>query len=102
MTSYENKFQELKTKLLGGVTLQTGVTVVRMMNVVEHTGRSDIFETAVRRSWMWNIAESVDLNDMPYACGTRFQWEKGCLAGTRESFLREICDVLNNSDEDSP
>ena len=39
---------------------------------------------------------------MPYACGARFEWEKGCLPGTRESFLREICDVLNNSDEDAP
>ena len=73
-----------------------------MMNVVEHTGRSDIFETGVRRSRMWNTAESVDLNDMSYACGARFEWEKGCLPGTRESFLREICDVLNNSDEDAP
>ena len=42
ITSYENKFRELKTALLEGVTVQTGVTVVRMMNVVEHTGRSDV------------------------------------------------------------
>ena len=46
--------------------------------------------------------ESIDLNDMPYASGARFEWEKGCLPGTRESFLRNICDVLNNPHEDAP
>jgi hypothetical protein len=39
---------------------------------------------------------------MPYAFGARFEQEKECLPGTRESFLREICDVLNNADEDAP
>ena len=39
---------------------------------------------------------------MPYAFGARFEQEKGCLPGTRESFLGEICDVLNNADEDAP
>jgi hypothetical protein len=39
---------------------------------------------------------------MPYAFGARFELEKGCLPGTRESFLQEICDVLNNADEDAP
>ncbi|KAF8130208.1 WD40 repeat-like protein, partial [Boletus edulis] len=52
-----------------------------MMNVVEH------------------VAEVMDLNDMPYAFGARYAQEKGCLPGTRESFLTEICDVLNNVDE---
>ena len=39
---------------------------------------------------------------MPYAFGARFEREKGCLPGTRRAFLREICDVLNNADEDAP
>jgi len=39
---------------------------------------------------------------MPYAFGARFEREKGCLPGTRESFLQEICDILNNPDEDAP
>ena len=38
---------------------------------------------------------------MPYA-SARYAQEKGCLAGTRECFLSEICDVLNNLDEDAP
>lgn len=42
ITDYENKLRELKIAFLEGVTVQTGVTVVRMMNVVEHTGMSDI------------------------------------------------------------
>ena len=39
ITGYENKLRELKTAFLDQVTLETGVTVIRMMNVVEHTGR---------------------------------------------------------------
>ena len=36
---YENKLRELKTAFLEGVTLQSGVTVFRMMNVVQNIGR---------------------------------------------------------------
>ena len=50
---------------------------------------------------MCHAAESVDLNDMPYA-EARYEQEKGCLPGTRESLLREICDILNDPKEDAP
>ena len=39
ITDYENKLRELKTAFLEGVTLQSGVTVFRMMNVVQNIGR---------------------------------------------------------------
>ena len=38
---------------------------------------------------------------MPYAFGARFEQEKECLPGTRESFLRDICNVLNDPEEDA-
>lgn len=41
ITDYVNKLQQLKTAFVEGVVLRRGVTVVRMVNVVEHTGRSD-------------------------------------------------------------
>ncbi|KAF8549788.1 hypothetical protein OG21DRAFT_545682 [Imleria badia] len=78
ITVYENKLRELKTSLLEGVAV---ITVVRIMNVVEH------------------IAEAIDLNDMPYAFGARYAQGKGCLAGTCGSFLPEICDVRNTHNE---
>ncbi|KAG6374093.1 hypothetical protein JVT61DRAFT_4736 [Boletus reticuloceps] len=81
ITDYETKLRELKTAFLEGVTVQAGITVVRMMNVVEH------------------VVEVMDLNDMLYAFRARYAQEKGCLPGTRESFLTEICDFLNNVDE---
>ncbi|KAG9313821.1 hypothetical protein JVU11DRAFT_4586 [Chiua virens] len=84
LTAYESKFQELKTTLLEGVALETGLTVIRMMNDMEH------------------VVDAVDLNDLPYALGARYAPEKECLPGTRESLLREICDILNNPDEDAP
>jgi len=42
VADYENKFREFKTALVEGVAVQTGITVIRMMNVVKHTGRSDV------------------------------------------------------------
>lgn len=51
---------------------------------------------------MWDTAESIDLNDMPYAAGARYVQEKGCLPGTREVVIREICDILNDSVEGAP
>ena len=51
---------------------------------------------------MWDIVESIDLNDMPYAAGARYVQEKGCLPGTREGIIREICDILNDPAEDAP
>ena len=39
---------------------------------------------------------------MPYARGARYAEEKGCLLGTRESLIREICDTLNDPAEDAP
>ena len=50
---------------------------------------------------MCNAAELIDLNDVPYA-EARCVREKECLPGTRESLLREICDVLNDPAEDAP
>ena len=38
---------------------------------------------------------------MPYA-EARYVREKACLPGTRESLLREICDILNDPAQDAP
>ena len=51
---------------------------------------------------MWDTVESIDLNDMPYAAGARYVQEKGCLAGTREAIIREICDILSDPAENAP
>ena len=94
--------RKLKTAFLEGVALQTEVTVVRMMNALEDVGRPLPPMTTVRCLLMDNTAESIDLSDMPYAFGARYAQEKGCLPGTRESVIREIRDVLNNTDENGP
>ena len=39
--TYENKLRELKTAFLEGVALRTGITVVRMVDVVQNIGRSE-------------------------------------------------------------
>ena len=49
-----------------------------------------------------NSAETIDLNDIPYAIGARYAQEKGCLPGTREALIGEICDILNDPAEDAP
>ena len=41
ITDYDNKLREFKTAFLEGVAVQTEITVVRMMNVVEAMGESN-------------------------------------------------------------
>ncbi|KAF8557376.1 hypothetical protein OG21DRAFT_308221 [Imleria badia] len=86
MASCEEKLQELKTALLDAVTVPIGVAraVVRLENLLK------------------DIVQSIDLNDMPYAFGARYDPGRGCLPGTQESFLRNICDILDNPDKDTP
>ena len=102
ITGYEDKLRELKTAFVEGAALQTEVTVVRMMNAVEDVGRPLPPMTTVRYLLMDNTAESIDLSDTPDVFGAGPAQEKGCLPGTRESILSDICDVLNNADEDGP
>jgi hypothetical protein len=39
---------------------------------------------------------------MPYAAGARFDAEKGCLSGTREKVLEEICKWVNQDGDETP
>ena len=43
ITGYENKLHKLKTNLLEGVALQTGITVVHMMNTVEDISGCNLY-----------------------------------------------------------
>jgi hypothetical protein len=47
-------------------------------------------------------AGEIHLNDMPYAAGARFDPNKGCLPGTREKVIAEICDWANEDTVDTP
>ncbi|KIJ58688.1 hypothetical protein HYDPIDRAFT_33932 [Hydnomerulius pinastri MD-312] len=84
ITEYENKLLELKNAFLQGVAVHTAVTVFRIMN------------------WVQDISMAIDLNDMPYASGAWYTREKGCLPGTRKTFISEICDIINNPADDAP
>ncbi|KAG9312578.1 hypothetical protein JVU11DRAFT_6974 [Chiua virens] len=91
IVDYQSKLQALRDAFLRGVELQTGITVVRMMSVIEHNDK--LIEQTV---------EDKDLDDMPYAKGARYDEDKGCLAGTREEMLRELREILSNPAEDAP
>ena len=41
-------------------------------------------------------AEDIDLRDIPYAAGARFNPDKGCLPGTRERIVEEIIQWANS------
>ena len=48
ITAYENRLCELKTAFLEGVALDTGITVVRMVDVVQNLGRFEPSWVAVK------------------------------------------------------
>jgi WD40 repeat protein len=43
-------------------------------------------------------AAEVDLNDMPYAHGAKFNTDKECLPGTREKIINDVTDWVNSTD----
>jgi hypothetical protein len=47
-------------------------------------------------------AGEMKLGDMPYAAGAGFDPKKGCLPGTREKVIGEICDWVNQGSDDTP
>ena len=55
----------------------------------------------VKSSWISNTAKLIALNEMPYA-QARYTSGKGCLPDTWVTLLKEIYDILNDSDEDAP
>ena len=98
---YADKFTELKAAFQGRAIVQTGITVQRILNKVENLGTPfhcrDLFHVL-----HLYIAAEVDLNDMPYAEGARFDSEKGCLPGTREEVIDEITNWVNSDGDHVP
>jgi hypothetical protein len=90
---YENKFKELKSALQERGVLQTEITVFRILDIVRGQGQHILLNTESRSND--SIAEAIDLNDIPYAPGARFNPEKGCLPGTREQIIEEIIQWVN-------
>ncbi|KAF9058771.1 hypothetical protein BDP27DRAFT_1342956 [Rhodocollybia butyracea] len=77
IVDYGKRFSELKAALLDHATINTEITVLRILDVVER------------------IETKVDLGDLPYADGARFQQSKRCLPGTRETILSKIINWID-------
>jgi hypothetical protein len=102
ITEYENKLRELKTAFLEGVTLQSRCHRISYDECRAEYRYVLLVEITSGCSRMRDTEESIVLDDMPYAAGARYVEEKGCLPGTREGIIREICDILNDPAEDAP
>ncbi|KIM89362.1 hypothetical protein PILCRDRAFT_2588 [Piloderma croceum F 1598] len=79
---YEAKFLELKLAFQGRALIHTEITVLCILDNVE------------------NIAEEIDLNDMLYAEGARFDPEKVCLPHTRDDVINKINRWINSANGD--
>ncbi|KAF8552958.1 hypothetical protein OG21DRAFT_1498054 [Imleria badia] len=93
MAGFEKRLQELKGTLLDGVTAQIGVTVA---------GISDRLKIILKPGFIWNTVQSNAFDSMLYSRASSYNLCMGCLPGTRQSFLRDICDILDNPDQDAP
>ena len=47
ITAYENKLRELKSAFLEDVALRTGITIVRMADVVQNIGKCEPHQVVV-------------------------------------------------------
>ncbi|KAE9396971.1 hypothetical protein BT96DRAFT_1021056 [Gymnopus androsaceus JB14] len=84
ITMYGSKLNELKSALLAHSTINTEITVLRIWETVK------------------KLEMKIDINDLPYANGVRFQSDKQCLPETQEGILHTIInwiDDLSNGDQ---
>ncbi|KAH7907352.1 hypothetical protein BJ138DRAFT_1014627, partial [Hygrophoropsis aurantiaca] len=82
--SYNAKIQHLKETLQRKTIFKSGICVMHILEKVD------------------DLASAVDLNDMPYAHGAKYQREKMCLPGTRKDMIDEICAWINDQGDDVP
>ncbi|KIM87374.1 hypothetical protein PILCRDRAFT_814882 [Piloderma croceum F 1598] len=82
ITQYTDKFKELKMAFQDRAILQTEIIVSRIFGNLEC------------------LVVDFDLGDMPYAKGARFDPDKGCLLGTRETIIGEIVHWVNSPNGD--
>ncbi|KAH7902952.1 hypothetical protein BJ138DRAFT_1021338, partial [Hygrophoropsis aurantiaca] len=81
---YNAKILDLKNSLQQKIIIKSGICVMHILEEVE------------------NLASAVDLNDIPYAHGAKYQREKACLPGTRKDIIDEICGWINDQGENIP
>ncbi|KAH7905937.1 WD40-repeat-containing domain protein [Hygrophoropsis aurantiaca] len=82
--SYNAKILDLKNSLQKKIIVKSGICVMHILEEVK------------------NLASAVDLNDIPYAHGAKYQREKMCLPGTRKDIIDEICVWINNQGDSVP
>ncbi|PPQ74828.1 hypothetical protein CVT26_005429 [Gymnopilus dilepis] len=111
------KNQKFRTRIAKNLSSHTDSRIAQYQQVFEELRQG--FETrasletllggretllAVNRIWdkmnvVDDIAQSVDLNSMPYAGGAGLNLEKVCLEGTRKEILNEIMEWASSTDE---
>jgi hypothetical protein len=98
---YEAKFSELKLALQASGVVHTEITVLRILDVMNNL--SVCFPLLCQsRLIPSQTATEIDLNDMRYAAGARYDADKGCLPGTRKEVIDEISNWVNNDSDDTP
>jgi hypothetical protein len=82
---YEDKFEELGMTFQDRAFLQTGITVSRILDILENLG--ELIHLVCYPHSTHDSASDVDLSGMQYAEGARFDRGNGCLPGTREDII---------------
>lgn len=94
---YGQRFCDLKAALLAHATIQTEISVLRILDTVERLGiilRYTNFPlTDVQLRY---LEVKVDLGDLPYANGARFQSSMRCMPGTCEEILNNIINWIDD------
>ncbi|KIK60577.1 hypothetical protein GYMLUDRAFT_244151 [Collybiopsis luxurians FD-317 M1] len=79
IVTYGQKFSELKAALLARSAIHTEIAVLRTLEIIER------------------LETKIDLSDLPYAKGARFQSSECCLAGTRKNVLNSIISWIDRT-----
>src|SRR5436190_10549170 len=96
---YEKTFNQLLLWFRDRAALQTEITVLRILGNVKDLGEQLCYGAiCLATNAAICTAMEVDLNDMPYAGGAKFNSQRVCLPGTRTDIINDITDWVNSPD----
>ncbi|KAH7916685.1 hypothetical protein BJ138DRAFT_995157 [Hygrophoropsis aurantiaca] len=84
ISGFTKRIKDLKRALKEKTILQTNICTMRIEKELKE------------------LAKTINLNNMPYAKGAKYQTEKQCLPGTRTEIIDEICNWVNQQGDQVP
>ena len=94
---HQQQFKDLQNDLITRAVINSTINVMRVLNKTD-SGKhlTSFMSSRIVVTTRVSVIEAIDLNDLPYAGGMRFDPGRCCLPSTRTEILERIFDWAND------